>query len=233
MMACQVAHSLFDVPIKIARIRNQSYLRPVYSNLFSRENLPIDVIISPEIEVARAVTRRLQVPGAFEMIPLVDGMVRLVGCPVRRQLPAGQDAAAPVDPDLPGSADHHRRDRAAKSGHRAQCRRADAARRRGVFRRLRDRRWREAMSAFGFEEPEARRLLVFGGGNIGLFLIKQIEADYPWCNVKLIEASADRARLVAGEVSTNGRDSGRCPRSRHSGRGQRGGDRHGHRRDQR
>ena len=79
MVACQVAHSLFDVPTKIARVRQQSYLQPIYANLFSRDHLPIDVIISPEIEVARAVTRRLQVPGAFEMIPLVDDKVKLIG----------------------------------------------------------------------------------------------------------------------------------------------------------
>ncbi len=79
MMACQVAHSIFDVPTKIARVRHQSYLEPVWANLFSRDNMPIDVIISPEIEVARAVTRRLEVPGTFEMISLADGKVKLLG----------------------------------------------------------------------------------------------------------------------------------------------------------
>ena len=66
MVACQVAHSLFDVPTKIARVRAQSYLDPIWADLFSRDHLPIDVIISPEIEVARAISRRLFVPGAFD-----------------------------------------------------------------------------------------------------------------------------------------------------------------------
>ena len=79
MVACQVCHSIFNVPTKIARVRNQSYLKPIWSDLFSRDNMPIDVIISPEIEVARAVIRRLQVPGAIDMIPFVDGRVRVVG----------------------------------------------------------------------------------------------------------------------------------------------------------
>ena len=79
MVACQVAHSIFEVPTKIARIREQGYLSPLWANLFFRDNMPIDVIISPEIEVARAVTRRLQVPGAFEMIPLVEDKVKLIG----------------------------------------------------------------------------------------------------------------------------------------------------------
>ena len=88
MVACQICHSLFKVPTKIARVRHQSYLEPMWRDLFSRDHMPIDVIISPEIEVARAVVRRLQVPGAIDVIPFAGGRVSLVGvhcsadCPV-------------------------------------------------------------------------------------------------------------------------------------------------------
>ena len=79
MVACQVASSLFDVPKKIARIRDQSYRDPIWADLFSRDHMPIDVIISPEIEVARSIFQRLQVPGAFESISLVDQKVMMIG----------------------------------------------------------------------------------------------------------------------------------------------------------
>ena len=79
MVACQVAHSLFNVPTKIARVRAQSYLRPIWQDLFSRDHMPIDVIISPELEVARSAERRLEVPGAFDMIPFGDDKLRLIG----------------------------------------------------------------------------------------------------------------------------------------------------------
>jgi len=169
MVACQVAHSLFGVPTKIARVRDQSYLHPIWANLFSRSHLPIDVIISPEIEVARAVTRRLQVPGAFEMISLVNDKVKLVGvrcdeaCPLvntpLRQLTQlfpdlsivvvgllrGDIPIIPTADDqmLPGDE---------------------------VFFVVDSQQMLRAMSAFGHEEPEARRLLILGGGNIALFL---------------------------------------------------------------
>src|SRR5688572_26616398 len=55
IVACEVAHALFNVPTKIARIRAQSYLRPEYQDLFAREHMPIDVIISPEQEVGEMV----------------------------------------------------------------------------------------------------------------------------------------------------------------------------------
>jgi len=88
MMACQIAHSLFDIPTKISRVRAQSYLDPMWKNLFSREHMPIDVIISPEIEVGESVLRRLAYPGAFETVTFGDGAISLVGvsleddCPV-------------------------------------------------------------------------------------------------------------------------------------------------------
>src|SRR3546814_4569181 len=75
---CQICHSIFEVPTKIARVRHQSYLEPMWSDLFTSEHMAIDVIISPEIEVARAIERRLQLPGAFDVQPLANSKVSLV-----------------------------------------------------------------------------------------------------------------------------------------------------------
>jgi trk system potassium uptake protein TrkA len=57
-----------------------------------------------------------------------------------------------------------------------------------------------AMTAFGHEEGEARRLVIFGGGNIGLFLAQEIENEHPSVNVKLIESDRTRAEFVAGQL---------------------------------
>ena len=62
MVVCQVAHSIFGVPRKIARLRSQSYLDAIYSDLYRRDHLPIDVVISPELEVAEAALKRLSTP---------------------------------------------------------------------------------------------------------------------------------------------------------------------------
>ena len=68
MVACQVAHSLFNVPTKIARIRSQNYRKGQYTNLFTRDHMPIDVIISPEIEVGDVILRRIALPGARDVV---------------------------------------------------------------------------------------------------------------------------------------------------------------------
>ncbi len=200
MMACQVAHSIFDVPTKIARVRHQSYLDPMWANLFSRDNMPIDVIISPEIEVARAVTRRLEVPGAFEMIPLADGKVKLLGvrcddtCPLvntpLRQL-------TQLFPDLNiVIVGLMRGDRPIVPKGDDQMLPGDE-----VYFVVDSDQLPRAMIAFGHEEPAARRLLIFGGGNIGLFLAQEIENDHPWVNAKVIEVNPERAELVASRLN--------------------------------
>jgi trk system potassium uptake protein len=88
MVTCQVAHSLFNVTRKIARLRNQSYLQARYSDLFRTEHVPIDVIINPEYEVSMAALRRIGAPSTFDVQDFLDGRVRLAGivlaedCPV-------------------------------------------------------------------------------------------------------------------------------------------------------
>lgn len=75
IVACEIAHALFNVPTKIARIRAQSYLQPQYQDLFSREHMPIDVIISPEREVGELVLRRIALPGASDVVRFAEGNV--------------------------------------------------------------------------------------------------------------------------------------------------------------
>ena len=89
MVTCQVAHSVFGIRRKIARLRSQSYLDPAYSDLYRRDHMPIDVMISPEREVAQAALRRLSIPAAFDTELFMEGAAQLMGlrldedCPVR------------------------------------------------------------------------------------------------------------------------------------------------------
>ena len=78
MLICQIAYSIFNVQKKIARIRSQDYLNPKFSRVYNKENLPIDVIISPEIEIAKSIQRKLEAPGALNNIPFADNKIRLL-----------------------------------------------------------------------------------------------------------------------------------------------------------
>jgi trk system potassium uptake protein TrkA len=196
MVACQVAHSLFKVPTKIARIRSQSYLQPIWSTLFTSEHLPIDVIISPEIEVARAITRRLQVPGAIDVIPLANDRVRLIGVRCTAQCPLIHTPLRQLTvlfPDLSIVIIGIVRDgKAIVPGPEDQMQEGDE-----VFFVVDKAHAERALIAFGREDQAARRIVVFGGGNIGLFLAQQLEALNPNTAVKVVEVDRDRAELVA------------------------------------
>jgi trk system potassium uptake protein TrkA len=196
MVACQVAHSLFDVPTKTARVRQQIYLQPNWSELFTRSHMPIDAIISPEIEVARAVIRRLEIPGAFDAIPLADGLITLIGvrcgpdCPVintpLRHLTA-------LFPELHISVvGILRNDRKIVPTPDDQMLPGDE-----VYFVAETKHLPRALAAFGHEEPEARRLIIVGGGNIGLYLGQLIEEEHRGADVKLIELDRKRAAYVA------------------------------------
>ena len=87
MVTCQVAHSMFDIPRKIARLRSQSYLDAIYSDLYRQDHMPIDVVISPEREVAKAAMRRLEVPAAFDTERFLDGEADLLGISLSEDCP--------------------------------------------------------------------------------------------------------------------------------------------------
>ena len=196
MVACQVAHSLFNVPTKIARVRAQSYLRSIWRDLFSRDHMPIDVIISPEMEVARSAKRRLEVPGAFDMIPFGDDKLRLIGvrlsdncsiinAPLRQLTELFPDLnIVVVGIDRTGQMLVPTGDDQMLSGDE-------------IFFIADKRHVSRALSLFGHEEKEARRVIIVGGGNIGLFLAESLERENPSVRVKLVELNRERAEYVA------------------------------------
>jgi trk system potassium uptake protein TrkA len=201
MIACQVAHSLFNVTKTIARVRQQSYLQPMWAHLFSRDRLPIDFIISPELEVARSITRRLQVPGAIEVIPLAGDKVRLIGVRCTEETPLVHTPLRQLTvlfPDLNiviiGIV---RKGRAIVPTAEDRMLPGDE-----VMFVADTRHMARAMAAFGHEEEEARRIVVFGGGNIGLCLVQQIEALPSGVTAKMIEQDRVKAEEAARALNS-------------------------------
>ncbi len=195
MVTCQVAHSVFAVPRKIARLRAQSYLDAIYSDLYRRDHMPIDVVISPEKEVAEAALRRLSAPAAFDTQIFLDGKVQLLGialdedCPVLntplkqltdlfstlRAIVVGVRRKEQLFAPEPGD-QLFATDQIYVSTHTD-----DAAR---------------VLDIFGKPVVRQERVVVVGGGNVGLAVARRLEAA-PWkVRVKMIEKnrrSAERA----------------------------------------
>ena len=196
MLTCQVAYSLFNIPVTIARIRHQGYLNPIWSNLFGRDHLPIDVTISPEAEVAKAISRRLHVPGAIDMIKLVEDKVTILGlrchdvCPL---LHTPLEQLSALFPDLHVSiVGIIRNDKMMTPKPNDQLLPADE-----VYFCVETEQLTRLLSIFGIEDDEAHNIVVVGGGNIGHFLCKDLEKESPIVQTKLIEMNPQRAEFVA------------------------------------
>ncbi len=196
IVACQVAHTLFNVPTKIARVRNQAYLEPAWADLFSRDHMPIDVVISPEMEVAQSVARRLDVPGALDMADFADDKVRLVAVRLGEDCPVLNTPLRQLNELFPDLAitivSINRGDRSLYPDPLEQLQSGDE-----IYFISETAAVPRAMTLFGHEEEAARRLIIVGGGNIGVLLARQIENSNPSINLKLIEFDKTRAEYVA------------------------------------
>ncbi len=198
MIACQVAHTLFNVPTKIARVRAQGFLEPQYSDLYSRNHLPIDVIISPEREVSEAIMRRMSTPGAFEVTSFAEGRIWAVGVKLRDDCaiintPLRQ--VAELFPDLKITIVAIKRgDRMWRAHSGDQLEMGDQiyfiADRNDVQR---------ALQIMGEAARQARRVILIGGGNVGLFVAKGLE-KLGSMKIRVIEKNRKRAEFLAEEL---------------------------------
>lgn len=199
MVACQVAHSLFNVPTKIARIRSQSYLQSHYIDLFSRDHLPIDVIISPELEVGDMILRRIALPGATDVVPFADGRVAMVAIECLEECPVINTPLAQLTelfPDLPSTVVGVSRNGSLfvpRSGDQLMA--GDMA----YVITTKD-QVRRTLGLFGHEETEATRIVIAGGGNIGLYVARSLESKQSRTKVKIIESSRSRAVTIADRL---------------------------------
>ncbi|MEE4236647.1 MAG: Trk system potassium transporter TrkA [Anderseniella sp.] len=199
MMACEVAKALFNIPTRVARVRDQSYLMPQYAKLFTRENTAVDVVISPEVAVGDMVLRRLALPGAFEAIYFVDEKVLTLGIKIEEDCPVINTPLSQLSglfPDLNAVVCGIVRDGKLFVPHSAEQMlpgdRAYVISERSQASRV--------LALFGHEERPARRVLIGGGGTIGTYVARKLEERDPHIKVTIIENNLARAEQVADEL---------------------------------
>jgi trk system potassium uptake protein TrkA len=196
MVTCQVAHSVFSIPRKIARLRAQSYLDAIYGDLFSTKNLPIDVVISPEREVAEAALQRLAAPAAFDTESFMAGKAQLLGialdeeCPVLntplRQL---SDLFSTLRAIVVGI---RREDRLFAPDPDDQLFAEDQI---YVFSHTED--VNRTLEIFGKTTKKQERIVIVGGGNVGLAVAHALETRTDRVRVKIIELDRQCAERAA------------------------------------
>ena len=194
MVACQVSFSMFRTPVKIARIRAASYT--TRAGFFSREHMPIDVLINPEQVVTDHIERLLAHPGALQVLDFADGKVQLVAVKVYPDGPLAGQAVRALREHIPNVdsrvAAIFRRDRAITPTGDTVLEVDDE-----VFFLAAKRDIKAVMSELRGTEKPYKRIMIAGGGNIGERLARSLERRL---NVKLIELDGVRCRRLSGEL---------------------------------
>ena len=200
MIVCQIAHSLFNVSRKIARIRSKEFLNPTYSNLFSKNHLPIDTIISPEFEVAKSLLRKIEAPGAIESFPFANDSIRLIEinidnkCPlVNTPLQKLTESFSDLNANIVGV---QREDKFIILKKKDILIENDKA-----FILTDSSQVERTMDVFGKNEKISDKILIIGAGNIGLDLAKSLEDLPSNPRIKIIEKNDERAQYVANELN--------------------------------
>ena len=195
MVTCQVAHSVFGINRKIARLRAQSYLDAIYSDLYRRDHLPIDVVISPEREVAQAAMQRLSAPAAFDTETFMGGKLHLLGISIAEDCPL-------INTPLRQLTDLFSTQRATVVGIRRegtlfapesndQIFAGDSC---YVFTHSDD--MARTLEAFGKTQKKQDRIVIVGGGNVGLEVARTLEQSGR-TRAKMIERNRHAAEIAA------------------------------------
>ena len=202
MLICQIAHSLFKTPKKIARIRAQEYLDPKFSQLFNKDNLPIDFVISPEIEIAKSIHRKLESPGATDNVPFANNNIRLLEILVDERCPINNIKLNDLTKKFPKLNANIlgvvREEKFIFLKKNDVMKKNDKA-----YVSINASQIQETLEAFGHNDSISKKILLIGGGNIGYNLAKYIESSTNDIRLKIIEKNKERAEFLASELSNS------------------------------
>ncbi len=200
MLICQIAFSIFNIQKKIARIRSQDYLNPRFTRVYNKENLPIDVIISPEIEISRSIQRKLEAPGALDSVPFADNKIRLLEIFIKKDCKSigiKFNELTNKYPKLEANIIGINRDNKFFIPKKTDSVKKDDK----IYVIINSSQMSETLEAFGHEEKISKKILIIGGGNIGFNLAKNIEETLETVRVKIVEKNKERAEFLANQLN--------------------------------
>ena len=200
MLICQIAFSIFNIQKKIARIRSQDYLNPRFTRVYNKENLPIDVIISPEIEISKSIQRKLEAPGALDSVPFADNKIRLLEIFIKedcKSIGIKFNELTNKYPKLEANIIGINRDNKFFIPKKTDSVKKDDK----IYVIINSSQMSETLEAFGHEEKISKKILIIGGGNIGFNLAKNIEETLETVRVKIVEKNKERAEFLANQLN--------------------------------
>jgi len=199
MVICHIAHILFKIPTKIARIRSNNFLNPEYENLFTTDNIPIDVLISPEREIGESVLKNLALPGAFQILEFADNKISLLGVSIEESFTLVNQSLGSLTkqfPDVICTVVGINRDDEIIVPTQKDILLLDDK----IYLICDSEHVKKVLTILGHRETEAHNIIIAGAGNVGSYLAKSLESNNSNINIKIIELSKEIAQKAATEL---------------------------------
>lgn len=195
MIASQIAYTLFNIPTKIARIRQADYIREK-NKLFQPDVIPIDHVISPEKLVTEDIVRLVDYPGALQVAHFAENAISIVvvkayygGPLVGNAISAMKDYLPHIDCRILSIL---RNDKTIRPQGSTIIEAGDE-----ITFICATEHIKAIMSQLQRLEKPYKKMMIAGGGNIGSGIAKKLE-DH--CYVKVIERNPQRAAFLAEKL---------------------------------
>ena len=196
LIACQVAYTLFNIPKKIARIDSKYFLNPLWNMLYNEKSLPVDLVITPDIEIAKAILRIIKIPGTCEVIPLAGEKLHLLSfkcsdsCPFLNQKVSN---IVKISEDLEISIVA-----LARNGKTFMPKPGETIQNNDeVYFLTETSKINNAIAAFGLEHNNNEKIVLFGGNAISYYIAKQLESDNNILSCHILEENESAASKLA------------------------------------
>jgi len=189
MIACLLA-KVFNIPRKIARIRNPEYFKN--ERLLSRENLDIDPAINPDLEIAKAIVRLIEVPLATDIVEFEGGLIKVIGFKFPENTPLIGKSLLKLGTSMNKKfliGIIEREDRTIIPSGSDVLKKGDI-----IYMPVKKEEAEDTIALLGVSAKPVKKIMLLGGGRTGYYIASDIELK---ADVKIIEKDAERCKYLS------------------------------------
>ena len=197
MVACQVAYTLFNVPKKIARVDSKYFLNPLWNTLYNEKSLPIDSVITPDVEIAKFILNLLNLPGSMAVYPFINEEINIIAFRCRdTEIPLLKLAVPDINQKLAQIEAHLgfivRGNRRILAVEDLRLQRNDI-----VYICCRPKHNIEVMRLFGVDHNAFEKAVIFGANAISYYIASELEKNDSIVNCSIVEDNPQKAQKLA------------------------------------
>lgn len=197
LVACQVAYTLFQIPKKIARVDSEYFLNPLWNTLYSDKNLPVDLVISPDVEIAKSILNLLEIPGTTAVFPLVDEKLYLLGFKCESSCPLLNASISDIKKSYNSPVIHIIRGNKSFFAKPNENIHIDDE----IFILVEKDKVYDTLHDFGIIAKQNDNLVIFGGNAISYYIADVFEQDDSIQQCKIIENNSQIALRLAENLN--------------------------------